>query len=266
MKGTGYIPSPPDERDFPLVGTGGNALFGALDDYVPVAHLPMIAHLDGINDQGGSSSCVWQGMQQQHYVALGVHGVRSRRRLSVMFGYHLTRRRGGTQLVDGGCVPRLAWKVAADSGFCPEDLWPFNEAEINRPPSLDAVAGAIDQRWVEGYYHILGSPREDEVRQALSSNHPLVFGTIIDQSFGRYKGSGLSTDPMPPPSGNTGRHMMCAVGYDQDGLWVVNSWGRWGCGDPTGRFDHGFFHMSWEWVNWYGATDWWAIRYPKMYV
>jgi len=170
-------------------------------------------------------NCVWQSIQQQHYIAQGVHGVQQRLPLSVMFGYYHTRLRGGTQRFDNGCFPRLAWQVAEKIGFCIEDLWPFKEPEINRPPSLDATSGAIDQRWVHGYYHILGRPREEEVRQALSNNHPVVFGTVVDNDFKRYKGSNLSTEPMKPPTGHSGRHMMCAVAYDQDGLWVINSWG-----------------------------------------
>ena len=86
--------------------------------------------------------------------------------LSVMFGYWQTRRRGGTEDFDLGCMPRLAWQAAKTMGFCAEKLWPFKPADINRPPSFDATAGAIDQKWIDGYYNIWGlSGRDAEVVQ-----------------------------------------------------------------------------------------------------
>lgn len=263
--GLGYIPSPIDDRDYKLVGDD-NALFGASLPDVPSEFLDLIQYVDQVNDQKNTNSCVWQSIQQQHYIASEFHGMSDVLPLSVMFGYYHTRKRGGTEALDMGCFPRLAWQAAATMGFCKESLWPFNPKNINRPPSLDATSGAIDQQWIKGYYNIWGlKGRDAEVRAALSKGHPVVFGTVVDDAFKRYKYI-KNPEPLKPPTGFGGRHMMCAVGYDQDGLWVVNSWGEdFGSADPLGNHAGGWFRMSWEWVRWHQASDWWAVDYPKKY-
>jgi hypothetical protein len=265
-RGMGYIPSPVDDRDFKLVGDE-TALFGTSLPEVPNDYLGMLQYIDFVNDQRNTNSCVWQSIQQQHYISQGVHGITDRKALSVMFGYYHTRKRGGTEKLDLGCFPRLAWQAVEGMGFCKEVLWPFKPDDINRPPDFDATAGAIDQKWIEGYYNIWGLVgRAEEVRSALSQGHPVIFGTIVDDDFKRYKGI-KNPEPLKPPKGFSGRHMMCAVAYDQDGLWVINSWGKdWGAPDLTGFHSGGFFRMSWEWVNWHQATDWWAVKIPKEFV
>lgn len=267
MNGLGYIPSPVDDRDYSLVGNATTSLFGSSLPSAPAEHFDLLQYIDRINDQGGTNSCVWQAIQQQHYIAQGVNGVSSRKYLSVLYGYWQTRKRGGTEAFDLGCMPRLAWQAAATMGFCVEKLWPFNMAGVNRPPSFDATAGAIDQKWIEGYYNIWGlSGRAEEVRAAISQGHPVIFGTIVDDAFKAYRGI-KNPQPLKPPTGFSGRHMMCAPAYDQHGLWVVNSWNKsWGAPDPSGFHPGGFFRMSWEWVNWHQATDWWAVKFPKEFV
>ncbi|KKM87276.1 hypothetical protein LCGC14_1270590, partial [marine sediment metagenome] len=134
--------------------------------------------------------------------------------------------------------------------------------KVNRKPDFDAYAGGIDQKWINGYYMLWGlTGRDSEVRQAISQGHPVIFGTVIDDKFDDFRGGDTLGIPKSAP---IGRHMMCGVAYDGDGLWVVNSWSKfWGGADPTGKFPGGFFRMGWDWVNWAQATDWWAVRYAK---
>jgi hypothetical protein len=264
-RGLGYIPSEEDPKDYKVLGDE-NSLFGVSTSIVsPAEHLELLTYVDFVRDQGGTQSCVWQAIQQQHYVALGANGVSSRKALSVLFGYWQTRKKLGLESLDMGCMPRLAWKAAQDMGFCPDDLWPFDEPEVNRPPSLDATAGAIDQKWIDGYYSIWGvTNRIEEVKLALSQNHPVVFGTGVDRAFKSFRSD--EDKLLHTPAGEiVGRHMMCALAYDAEGLWVVNSWGKdWGVPDPSGIFRGGFFHMAWDWVEWIGCTDWWAVKYAPV--
>lgn len=259
----GYIPSPIDDRDLRLVGDD-NALFGATSLSPPGEHYGLIQHLDFVNDQQTTESCVWNAIQTQHYIALGHRGVTKRERLSRLFGYWFSRFRHGGQKLDIGTIPREAWKAAATMGFCKESLWPFDIARVNDKPDFDAISGAIDQQWVKGYYNIYGVKyaRDEEVRMAISKGHPVVFGSMVNKPFLTYR-EAHQTDALEIPRENPiGRHMMCAVAYDDLGLWVVNSWGLdWGAADPTGKFPAGFFRMSWDWVNWSQATDFWAVDY-----
>lgn len=261
----GFQPSPIDDRDRKLVGDDG-ALFGAVvPPDIPKEHFDLIALMHGINEQGHTNSCVWNAIQTQHYIGQKVKGVPDPKLLSRLYGYFHTRKRTGVQNVDGGCVPREAWKAAAGMGFCTEELWPFDRSKVNTQPDYDATSGAIDQKWLDGYYNIWGLlyGRDVEVKAAISKNHPVVFGSLVDDKFDDYHQATIETLGIPR-STPIGRHMMCAVAYDEEGLWIANSWGLdWGSPDPTGRFSAGFFRMAWEWVNWNQATDWWAIDNAK---
>lgn len=260
----GFQPSPIDDRDKPLVGDD-TALFGAAVA-APAEHLDLIALMHGINEQGKTNSCVWNAIQTQNYIAQREQGILKPKRLSRLFGYFHTRKRSGHEKIDGGCIPREAWKAAAGMGYCVEDLWPFDRAKVNTPPDFDATSGAIDQQWVSGYYNIWGllHGRDEEVKMAISKGHPVVFGSLVDDEFDGFTTNSINDIVDIPRSTPIGRHMMCAVAYDEKGLWVANSWGTdWGGPDPTGRFTGGFFRMSWEWVNWHQATDWWAVEYVK---
>ena len=259
----GYQPSPIDDNDYKLVGDA-NSLFGAnFGVAAPPKHYENIRHIDFIRDQSITNSCVWQAMLQQHWIAQGVQGTSPRKKLSVLYGYWNTRKRTGFEKADRGCLPREAWKAAAAMGFPEEKMWPFDPGNVNAKPDFDAIAAAIDQRWVKGYYNIYGMQgRKLEVMQAISQGHPVVLGTVIDSAFDKFRGG--VHDTLGIPTGFIGRHMMCAVAYDEEGLWVVNSWGEnWGSPDPTGKFKGGFFRMSWEWLNWFQVTDLWAVTYAK---
>jgi len=261
----GYIPSPVDDRDLKLVGEE-NSLFGAQAPLVPPAEcLDHIRQLDKICNQLNTNTCVWNAMQQQHWIRQGIQGVVDRKRLSRMFGYWQTLNKTGGPIRDEGCMPRDAWKAAATMGFCTEKLWPFDPKRVLDQPDFDATAGAIDQQWLTGYYNLWGlTGRDNEAKLAISQGHPIVFGSLVDSNFMRYRADKFDGTRGIPNGTPVGRHMMCGVGYDVEGLWVLNSWGDgWGTEDPTGKFSGGFFRMSWEWVNWYQASDFWAIKFAE---
>lgn len=267
MRKTGYLPSPADDRDRLVVGNP-RALFGSSAASAPASNFALIKHLDFINDQGHTESCVWQAIQTQHYVALGHRKVRDRKRLSVLFGYWFTRSRTQSHRTDLGCVPREAWKVAANLGFCADELWPFREESVNVKPSFDAISGAIDQQWLQGYYAVKGQRYTvpAEICLAIDCGHPVVLGSVIDATFMTWRGS--SNDTLGPPAGApVGHHMMCALAYDEKGLWVVNSWGGdFGSPDPTGRFPAGWCRMGWDWVESSLVSDIWAVDYTENFL
>lgn len=265
--GFGFTPSPHDDRDRPLVGALGaaGALFGAVPGELPAEHYTLIAHLDEVLDQKSTESCVLHAIRQQHWLAQHVQGAKKVGKLSVLFGYWAARQRLGREHLDTGCQPREAWKALAALGFPKDSLWPFAENRVNLKPDFDAFSGAVDQKWLSGYYAVTGhESREQEIKTALSRNHAVVLGTVVDPAFTKYQSRGIQ-DVLGPPRGFAGRHMMCAVGYDIWGLWLVNSWGEgdWGCPDPLGRFRGGFCRMSWEWLNSYHVTDIWVATAAK---
>jgi C1A family cysteine protease len=105
------------------------------------------------------------------------------------------------------------------------------------------------------YYRITASD-EGRVRswkQALSNNHPIVFGIPVDDGFNQY--DGVDYIDAPKMSTIRGGHALCALGYDETGVMGPNTWGpSWG--------EIGWFRISWEYIkNW--AVDQWAIKSPE---
>jgi hypothetical protein len=134
---------------------------------------------------------------------------------------------------DEGTYLRLCFDVLAKFGICREDLpagqggWPYDLAKAFTLPDLKAMRAATAHR-IHSYYRIyeIGSNRIDAMVDALRGRHPVVFGTIVDQSF-----MDLSDDTPWSPSGLVvGGHAMVVVGYLQAlGFIVKNSWGSdWG--------------------------------------
>jgi C1A family cysteine protease len=216
--------------------------------------------MDFICDQKTTESCVLNAKQQLHWIGQGVQGAKTRVRMSRLFGYYNSRCKHGSQNVDMGTMPRSSWKAIAGLGVCPETDWPFDTSEVNTKPTWKAYKNAIDQKWLKGYYQIyeFGAARCERVKQALSQNHPVIFGMGVGPEFESYK-SGV----LPIPSEILGLHMVCAVGYDQEGLIIANSWGEdWGIPAPDfeSKFKGGFAKLSWDLVGWYGASDWWVAE------
>ncbi len=260
-RGLGYIPSPIDDRDFKIVGDA-TSLFGYSLPAAPDEDLELCRLVDRVNNQISTQTCVLQALQQGHYVSLGHHG-KPLEYMSVLAGYWDARKRGGTEKYDMGCYPRLAWQAMSGTGFCKEKFWPFDPAKVNRPPSFDVRAAAIDQKWIDGYYQLWGlTDRVEELKATISQGNPVTVGTIVDDAFKKYRSDGA--EPLEHPTQFGGRHMMLALGYDMYGLWVLNSWGeKWGAPDPFGRFKGGWFRMGWQWVRWPQTTDLWAVTVPK---
>lgn len=163
---------------------------------------------------------------------------------------------------DDGTYLRLCFEVLSKFGICREDIdakkggWPYtvdrygNVGNLHVLPSLRAMRKATGHR-IHSYYRIIatGSDRLDEIIAALRANHPVVFGTLIDDGFVSLRSEG----PVGPPKGDTrGGHAMIIVGYiSGKGFIVKNSWGKnWG--------DFGRCIMLPEYLTWKKTNDLWV--------
>jgi hypothetical protein len=154
-----------------------------------------------------------------------------------------------------GTYIRLAFDVLHHFGICLEKYWPYDQSKWDQLPSLIAMRKATSRK-IKAYYRITetGKDRSPALLKALQANHPIVFGTIIDQAFMGYKGKGA----IGIPTGKTiGGHAMLCVGYDsQRGFIVKNSWGSsWG--------DGGFAYFSPEYMDWNKTWDIWVPTLGK---
>lgn len=163
---------------------------------------------------------------------------------------------------DDGTFIRLCFDVLSKFGICREDVskkeggWPYkvdsygNVEDLYVLPGLKAMRKATGHR-IHSYYRITatGDDRLDEIISALRSNHPVVFGTLVNSAFIDLRNEG----PVGPPSGATrGGHAMIVVGYiSGKGFIIKNSWGiDWG--------SDGCCIMRPEYLTWSETQDLWV--------
>jgi C1A family cysteine protease len=182
-----------------------------------------------IYDQGMTSSCVAQAVAAAMRTLSGVEP--SRRWL-----YYLAREYD-RDLADDGTRISSVCRIMRDVGWCAEPYMRWSETAISEPPTLLARRNAADQTRAVREYAIrsMGESKLELTRAAIASGYPIVFGAVVDEPY-----LDLSTwEPVAFDGPPVGGHAQLAVGYDEDGIVVLNSWGgNWGVG--------GLAHLSWR--------------------
>ena len=162
--------------------------------------------------------------------------------LSRLFIYYNARLMHQDQDVDEGSYIRLAMGTLSSLGTCSESKWPYDVTKVFVRPSWGSYREAFVNK-IGSYYRITdGAGRDDQIVEALKAQHPVVFGTVVDQEFMNYKGGVM---PMPKSTRvNAGGHAMLICGFDRNRqCWLVrNSWSKyWGeggyCWIPWAYFD-----------------------------
>jgi C1A family cysteine protease len=130
---------------------------------------------------------------------------------------------------DSGSRIRLAFDCMARYGAPTEKTYPYDTSKVNDRPSILAYREAIQNR-ISKFYRIDadGLGRIAQIKQALSSGNPVVFGTKVARSFQEVNSDAVVT---MPDGGWIGGHCMCIVGWsnDKNAFEVRNSWGEdWG--------------------------------------
>ena len=214
-KGTGYLASPPDARDFVRgVVLGAAAL--------PEKAMTMAARVV-LRDQGATNSCTAHAIDYAKQALGGHHGDTSRR--SVQYGYYNGRSYAGMQRNDGGAILRDVLRADSKLGAPPDADAPLKWTTVNRQPSALAYRDGMPWRGLR-YSAITGTndQRLHAVRDALAHGHPVVGGWQVDQSFIEGSGDHVAT---VCAGRSVGGHAMSLVGYDGGFYRVANSWGQW---------------------------------------
>ena len=137
---------------------------------------------------------------------------------------------------DGGTYLRSAAHQLLSVGAIEERYYPYiaTEAAVLQVPPLNLFTISSDLK-LDSYYRCTTAgpnQRLDQLEQAIMANQPFVFGTMVDQRFMDYDGSGTLTAPRARDY--LGGHAMICIGVERmsDGSrrWVWrNSWGPdWG--------------------------------------
>lgn len=246
-QGLGWREDPVDPRDVSytdrLVALGVGAA---------PASASMRQHVVEVLDQSITSSCVAHAIAQAIRVQHSAEMPTVPPLLSRLFLYFAARVYHDEQYVDSGTFIRYAFKSLVKLGFCPEREFGFDPGDVNRAPPWNAYRTAADQRAPTNYYRIdsFGSTRELEVKQAIANGTPVVFGMSVGQAFLDWDGGDMYD--VTTEDSFLGGHAMCAVEYDDLGVYGPNSWGA-----SYGR--DGWFGMTWNVVldRW---RDIWVVR------
>jgi C1A family cysteine protease len=244
-RGLGWRPDLPDHRD----------LFMALS-YTPRTlpeQVDLRPKMPPVYDQGQLGSCTANaiGAALEYLDEFGSHP--DPLPPSRLFIYFNERDLEGTTDSDAGAAIRDGIKAVVHLGFCPEQLWPYDERRFTeRPPQ--AAYDAARKDLVTSYRRIVPTARH--LTSCLAAGFPFVFGFTAYESLesAATAQSGLIT--MPGRSERViGGHAVLAVGYDTTRrlFTIRNSWGsEWG--------DHGYGYMPFSYLLGKLSTDFWTIR------
>jgi len=213
-----------------------------------------------ISNQGRVGSCVANSTADMLEILLGIAREEAKLpigdipQLSRLFIYWVARARRMAQKKDEGTYIRLAAQQLMEIGVPLESVWPYDPGKVYVSPPLEAYTMASDNK-IKGLFRITssGGAKIEDIRAALQFRHPVVFGTIVGDDFGAYRGEekvfGL-------PTHIKGRHAMIITGYrtrnnGSTDFYVRNSWGEgWGL--------NGHAWFSQEYIQDFQTQDLWV--------
>ncbi len=247
----GMLPSPPDERDWPLSRIA-----------VPVA-LPRSVRLDSliyrIKDQGQCGTCVGKAVSSATETGYKQKKKLPKEGLSSLFIYARAKQEDGIPDVQG-TYPRVALKIAQKEGTVPESIFPYVLLrDCNKPPIPSESIQAHAEYKIKAYARLWTL---EEIKQALASGKIVVGGILVTNSFVDWNGQ----NTISVPEGIIlGAHAVVFCGYDDERKAIrgVNSWGlQWG--------DKGFFWLSYDFFSWQsdigmaGLLEAWAVEFEEI--
>lgn len=232
-EGWGMLPSPPDERDWPLSAIAEPVTLPPavrLDNFVPF-----------VLDQGKCGTCVAFSGAQINNTFTNRRKALPRDGLSPLFLYVRCKQEDGIPKQEG-TYPRVALKVMQKDGIAPESALPYSQLPQDACllfPEITAthIAAAQDYR-IKAYARLY---TVDEMKQALAAGKLIMAGVLVTDSF-LSPASGV----IPLPGGRIlGLHAIVICGYDntKKAFRMVNSWGEgWG--------EKGFAWLPYAFCEW----------------
>jgi C1A family cysteine protease len=154
---------------------------------------------------------------------------------------------------DAGAMIRDGIKSVAKQGAPHEDIWPYDISKFKVKPPAKAYSDATKHQALL-YQRV--NQTLPELRAALASGFPFVFGFSVYESFESDAVAKSGHAPMPKPKEKQlGGHAVMAVGYDTKNKWFIirNSWG-------TGWGMQGYFTLPFAYLTDSNlADDFWAV-------
>lgn len=241
----GWRPDKPDQRDFMFkVTRRASRLPGKVD---------LRLFMPPVYDQGNLGSCTANASG----AAVEFLAIQAKKDYmpSRLFIYYNERVIEGSVDDDAGAEIRDGIKTLSKQGVCDENLWLYNVDYFAKKPPPTAYSAAKKNKISR--YERVDNTNITNIRAALASGCPVVFGFTVYDSFESDKVAKTGVVPMPKKSESVlGGHAVLIVGYDHAKRRVIvrNSWGDgWGM--------KGYFTMPYAYVTDPNlADDFWVIR------
>lgn len=215
-----------------------------------------------ISEQGNAPSCTANVACDIAEALIGLEDVSKVVQLARRAAWWLARRQEGTEKEFCGVRLSTMFRVLAEIGACPESVWPYdppsgNEALLEwatKKPKLAAMEIMSDNK-LTGWAQIFEMEEAllDAIDYAIFANHPVGFGTAIDETFRQYRGD-LDTVLRPPenPDNVIGRHAIAIFGRrvkkQRRNYLIRNSWG-------TGYGFNGHVWVDQSYITWSEASS-----------
>ena len=245
MQKYGWLPDLPDYRDYKFS-----------ESFTAQAALPASVDLrpkmPPVYNQGNLGSCTGNAIAAALEYDLIKQNLPSFTP-SRLFIYYNERLLEGTVRSDSGAMIRDGIKTVSKQGACKETIWPYDVVKFARKPTIAAYKDGLTHVGLS-YYSV--NQTELDIKTALASNFPVVFGFTVYSSFEGQEVASTGIVKMPAAGESVlGGHAVLIVGYDDKKRQFIvrNSWGpNWGAS--------GYFYMPYDYVtNLNLADDFWVI-------
>jgi Papain family cysteine protease len=157
--------------------------------------------------------------------------------LNPMFLYTLVKKGPVNQCGNNGSYLTDVLDLVKAKGVAPQADFPSKDCVV---PGAAAMAAAARFK-ITGYSNV--DLRKDAIgalKAALSTQKPVVLGVYVNNTFMNARSSSFYIDG--PSQDSRGGHAIVAMGYDEKGVWIENSWGTvWGKG--------GWAQLSWNYLT-----------------
>ena len=232
----GYLPSPPDDRDFSIQTVCAVDKVELPEEYLTEGAIPVL-------DQGSNSDCVAHAIATAtaygQYKAIGKFDDLSR-------GY-LYGNRESTDYQGEGMYTREALKSYNHKGDCLTTIFPYTGSYVQMRSRIaekqELYAKEAAKLKLINYFRLYS---EKEIKKAIMLQGSVILGMPV------YSGFGKNVKMPTKDSKYLGGHAMCVIGWNKDGWIVQNSWGKnWA--------DKGRCYLPYG----YPVDEWWGLTTSK---
>jgi len=196
---------------------------------IPNTYKTDISMLD-VENQLSHGTCVWQALSKLAELYNIKRG--NTIKLSARSGYVRTKQLDGYPDIQG-TIPRVGANVLIKEGVAEDFIVPDNNYlqyyDYMNVSYTDAVKATMLKNKLAGYVFV--TPTFNDIKQAIYNNGAVVGSLPVDENWF----IGLIKRVVNP----IGYHYTLWYGYDEKGVYALNSWGKeWG--------NNGLFYFYWE--------------------